>query len=178
MLHKKKSPLLSISSGQGSEEIISDRENPHNLMHFANGKISIKGRATPGCCLATSWLIQAYVSKYVGSHQSRGELTAHLGNFCCGLCPARRGEAAAQTETDGGGETPQSVSLSPLCSLPLHKHWVTSCSLTLCTHILLCSVTSCCLPPGPLSNSVSPAKAELLALKQVLKVPWELIDKH
>lgn len=159
-------------------------EKSQNLMGFAKGEIASKGRSTPGCCLATSWLIDRLcplIKICRIQHPKQGNTHCRFTELLLWPGSCRLWRSPVQTKTDGeGGKTPQSVFLSPFRSLPLHKHWVTL-AFSPCVHTsfsVQALTHSCYLPPGPPSASASPAKAELLGLKQALKAPWELIDNH
>ena len=116
MLHRKKSSLLSRSSGQRSQELISEREKTQNLMDFSRGEISSKGRATPGCCLATPWLIHGLcllIKIRCTQPPKQGKTHCKFRELLLWPGSCRMWGSPVQTETDGEGGKTRSLSLCP-----------------------------------------------------------------
>lgn len=86
-------------------------------MVFARGEISSKGRAAPGCCFTTPWLIRGLcllIKICFTQPPKQGKtLTANLGNFCSGLGPAGCGEALCKPRQMEKVGKPRSLSLCP-----------------------------------------------------------------
>lgn len=167
MLHGKKSPLLSRVSGQKSQELISESFLPAKRTpakaELLQGAVSL----LLGLCMD-----YASLSKYSAlSPQSRGKHSKFREIL---ILSCRMWGSPMQTETDGkGGNTPQSVSLSPLHSLPLQKYWVTF-AFSLCVHTSLSMqplTHSCYRLPGPPSATASSGKGRVPGLKASVKSP-------